>query len=432
MNYNSELGFENEAINIAEKISKKYNNIIGKKNNSSIEKIVESIIDYYENIISCMPGNVYWLDKSGIALGCNKNVLKMFGLNSLKDFKGLTFEEMGRIGHWLPTATQSFKLDTLEVIKTGKAKLNVVEPPIPHHNGEILYFLTSRVPLFDENGAVIGVVGISIDISKQKETEKKLTEAKEKAEAANKAKTEFLANMRHDIRTPLGGIIGLSELIKNENSLNKTQKYITQLSETSKELLRYFNEILEAINVASGEIPILKKKFSLKKTIENAIKLLQTKANEKNLELTHHIDTKIPEYLIGDSMRLYRILLELVGNALKFTHEGHIRIAASLAKKEGLDIVMKLEVSDTGPGIPKDKQAELFVNFKRLNPSYQGIYKGAGLGLSIIKQFVEDLQGEIYVESIPQQGSKFICLLPVRESLMGDAFGEETYYDPQT
>lgn len=412
---------------LVNKIFEKYANILGKNQNLSIEKIIESIVNYYENVIGCMPGNVYWLDKNGDAVGCNKNVLQMFGFRSIEEFKGLTFEAMGKVGNWLPTTTQSFKMDTLEVIKTGQAKLNIEEPPILDSHGNILYFLTSRVPLFDDSGSVIGVVGISVDIKKLKETEIKLIEAKEKAETANKAKTEFLENMRHDIRTPLSGIVGFSELIKNEKDPEKVKEYTIQLSESSSELLRYLNEILEAMNVGSGEIPILKKKFSFKKTVENAIKLHQTKANVKKLRLMHYVDEMIPQYLIGDHVRIYRIILELVVNALKFTSEGHISISASLAKKNERDIVVRLEVADTGLGIPPEKQQELFVRFKRLNPSYQGIYKGAGLGLSIIKQFIDDLQGEIYVESQPNQGSKFICLLPLRESLLDDAFGEETY-----
>jgi two-component system aerobic respiration control sensor histidine kinase ArcB len=124
-------------------------------------------------------------------------------------------------------------------------------------------------------------------------------------------------------------------------------------------------------------------------------------------------------------------MLELIANALKFTHEGGISISASLAKKDGCDIVVRLEIADTGPGIPLEKQQGLFVTFKRLTPSYQGIYKGAGLGLSIVKQFVDDLHGEVYIESEQDKGAKFICLLPLKESLLNDDFGEDTYILPK-
>jgi two-component system aerobic respiration control sensor histidine kinase ArcB len=426
MNNNSE--FNRLMLDMIEKMSLQYNNIIGEDKNLSIEKIVGSIINYYESIIGCMPGNVYWLDKNGVALGCNKNVLQMFGLSTLKEFKGLTFDEMGRMGHWLPEATQSFTLDTLDVIKTGKAKLNVEEPPIPQHNGEPVYFLTSRVPLFDESGTVMGVVGISVDITKQKETEKKLISAKEKAEIANKAKTEFLENMRHDIRTPLSGIVGISTLLQRETNKDKVQEFTTKLIEASNELLRFLNEILESINVASGEIPLLKKRFNLKAILSNTIKLNQPKALEKALNLQISIDDAIPNYLMGDPVRIYRIVHELLVNSLKFTKSGSITVSAELYKKEEKNIIIKIIVEDTGPGIPPEKQQDLFVRFKRLTPSYQGIYKGTGLGLAIVKQFVDDLQGEIYVDSHPNKGTKFICVVPIKIALLDEPLEDETSF----
>jgi len=122
----------------------------------------------YESIIASMPGNVYWLDQNGNAIGCNNNVLKMFGFKSLAEFKGLTFEEMGKKGNWSQQATQSFKRDTLEVIRTGKAKLNIEEPAIPGADGKLIHFLTSRVPLYNHDNTIIGVIGISIDITNHK------------------------------------------------------------------------------------------------------------------------------------------------------------------------------------------------------------------------------------------------------------------------
>jgi len=122
----------------------------------------------YEAIIANMPGNVYWLDQNGNAVGCNNNVLKMFGFKSLAEFKGLTFEEMGKKGNWSPQATQSFKRDTLEVIMTGKAKLNIEEPAIPGADGRLIHFLTNRVPLYNHDNTIVGVIGISIDITDHK------------------------------------------------------------------------------------------------------------------------------------------------------------------------------------------------------------------------------------------------------------------------
>lgn len=410
---------------ITNMVSLKYTNILGKKQKPSIEKIIESIIHYYENIIACMPGNVYWLDNNGVGIGCNKNVLQMFGLQSLDDFKGLTFEEMGKIGGWLPETTESFKRDSLEVIRTGQAKLNIEEPPIQDQNGQDIYFLTSRVPLFDESGSTIGIVGISVDITERKKMEASIHEERENAINANYAKTEFLENMRHDIRTPLSSIVGFAELLREEKEYNKIHQYTQQLAEASKELLRFLNEVLESINVSSGEIPLLKKKFNLKTVLKNVIKLHRPMAEEKQLALEYIFDDNIPKYLIGDPIRIYRILLELLVNALKFTQEGHVKIATKLAQIKGRDMVIQIEVEDTGPGVPMDKQQELFLRFKRLTPSFEGIYKGAGLGLSIAKQFIDDLEGEIHYDK-KHTGAKFVCLIPVRQALLENTLGADT------
>ena len=405
----------------------KYQNIIGTydENNLSIEKIVENIVYYYESIISCMPGNVYWLDKHGTALGCNKNVLKMFGINSIGEFKGLTFEEMGKVGNWSPEALQLLEKNTLEITNTGKSKLNIEEPAIPDSNGKLIYFLTSRVPLFDHNGSVIAMVGISIDITDRKNMEKALKEAKDKAEAADKAKTAFLENMSHDIRTPLSGIIGFAELLNSENNKERINEFSEGLVQSSKELLRFLNEVIESINVASGQIPLLKKTFDLQTKLSDVINLHKAKAFEKRLNLDFVFDKDIPKYVVGDPIRIYRIVLELIGNALKFTNQGYVKVCAKLAKKNEFKIVVRIEIEDTGPGIPTEKQQELFVRFKRLIPSYNGVYSGSGLGLFIAKQFIDDLEGEIYIESYPGKGTKFICLIPMRGSLSDEYFEED-------
>lgn len=229
----------------------------------TIEEYTNSIKHYFETIIACMPGNVYWMDTNSVYLGCNDNAAKTFGFASRNGIVGKTYEDMAKAGNWKANQGESFRRDDIEVVKTGKPKLNVEEPPITDIHGNILYFLTSRVPIFDRNNKVIGVVGISIEISERKKMEDSLKEAKERAEAANKAKTEFLENMRHDIRTPLSGIVGLSGLLNGETDKNKIRKFTASLAEASNELLRFLNEVLESINVASGDLPMVKKKFSL-------------------------------------------------------------------------------------------------------------------------------------------------------------------------
>lgn len=397
------------------------------QDNLSLNEIIDHIVNYYQDIISCMPGNIYWLNKDLVTIGCNKNVLMMFGFTSPEEFKGLTFEEMGRIGNWTREAEQSFKKDTLEVIQTGKPKLNVEEPPIPHHDGHTIYFLTSRVPLFDKKHNVIGIVGISIDVTERKLAEERLKEAKEIAEIANQTKTAFLENMRHDIRTPLTGIVAFANLLKEEAKDEKSIEYADNLIASSHSLFELMNEILESIKITSGEIPLVKKKFNLKERLNSIISLNQALAHQKHLEFFLVFEDKIPNYIIADSTRIHRIVLELVTNALKFTEHGSVTVNVSLIERTGQDPVLKIIVEDTGIGIPLDKKDEIFFRFSRLMPSYEGLYRGAGLGLSIVKQFINELNGEIYVESLVGTGSKFTCLLPVQASLLDNDFGSEIY-----
>jgi CheY-like chemotaxis protein/two-component sensor histidine kinase/HPt (histidine-containing phosphotransfer) domain-containing protein len=238
--------------------------------------------------------------------------------------------------------------------------------------------------------------------------------------------------MRHDIRTPLSGIIGFSEILKSESNEPRIKEYANNLVASSHALLDLMDEVLEAVRVSSGEIPMLKRKFNLATTLEQVVALYQARAHEKRLKLELCLDNTLPHFVIGDKIRLHRIALELIGNALNFTDKGHVTINVSLAKKEQQQLVIKMTVSDTGMGIPKEKQQEIYVQFKRLTPSYQGIYKGAGLGLYVVKQFIDELGGEIYVESEPHQGTCFTCLIPLQESLLNDASGIDTAEDIKT
>ncbi len=185
------------------------------------------------------------------------------------------------------------------------------------------------------------------------------------------------------------------------------------------------NEILEVIKVNSGEVPLLKKKFDLKKRLNDVINLNQAKARQKHIDLLFNYDEKIPSYIIGDSTRIHRIALELIANALNFTDTGSVKLTTHLSEINERELIIKLIVEDTGIGIEPEKQQEIFLQFKRLTPSYEGIYKGAGLGLAIVKQFLDELDGEIYVESKVGSGTKFTCILPLKKALLNEEFGSD-------
>jgi PAS domain S-box-containing protein len=412
-----------------------YKNITGSspKNLATIKDCIEELKNYYENIIALMPNNVYWLDKNLILRGCNNRVADLCGLPR-EQCIGLDYSQISKLMKLDRGQADSFKQDDIEVIKTGKPKISVEEPPLPGENGEaVSYYISSRVPMKNHNGDVIGVIGISTDITARKKAEEELKQAKEIAESANKAKTAFLENMRHDLRTSLSGIQGFSELIKKEVQKEgiDVKDHVNNLVASCRALTNIHNQILRAVRVFSGEVPSYRSKFDIRSKLRQVVNLNLAKAGEKGLKLSYYCDDDIPRYLIGDCKRLSGIALELTANALKYTDTGSVLLSIKIDKKTNDRFVIKFIVQDTGIGIPKDKKSEIFSRFGRLSPSYEGRYSGLGLGLSIVKQFIDEMHGEIYVSSEPGIGSTFTCYIPLYESLSGEDVEDDDLLDDE-
>ncbi|MES2142383.1 MAG: ATP-binding protein [Pseudomonadota bacterium] len=376
-------------------------------------------IQLLERIIKNLPNYIFVKDSDLVYKLCNHNFALAAGGNS----------PIGKSDYELPWDKSSAKLyqeEDQHVLSTGKSILNQEVSMILLEEEKFLS--VSKAPLYDEEHHIVGVLGIYIDITEKKKAEQALILAKEAAEVASQAKTEFLENMRHDIRTPVAGMVGCAQLIQSQASnAEKVMEFATDLVESSDALLEFLNKVLESIKVSSGEIPLLKKKFDLHKVLKQIIHLNKSYAVSKSLELNLAYDDSIPAYVIGDPIRIQRIVLELVTNALKFTEKGQVKVAAHFVKDETVvgQVLVKISVSDTGMGIPLDKQNEVYTRFKRLIPSYQGIYSGTGLGLSVIKQFMDDLDGELSLRSRPSQGSTFTCVIPLQEPLLMGSEGVE-------
>ncbi|KTD52995.1 response regulator [Legionella quateirensis] len=380
-------------------------------------KTIADNSDIIELLFNSMPFSyVYWKNTEGVYMGASTNQIKLFD----HDGTGFVGKTIYQVLNDQATAKAIDDTDN-KIMRTGIPE--ILEEPVITPQGEKRIFLSQKQPIKNSKNETVGLIGFSLDITDRKKIEEELTLAKEAAEAANKVKTEFLENMRHDIRTPLSGIVGFSEIIKSESTEPKIKEYAVNLVASSHALLNLMDEVLEAVKVSSGEIPMLKRKFNLKRTLEQVVALYQAKAYEKHLKLSLTLDPNLPCFVIGDKIRLHRIALELIGNALNFTDVGHVLVHVSLAKKESQQLVIKLTVTDSGIGIPKEKQQEIYLQFKRLTPSYQGIYKGTGLGLYVVKQFVDELGGEIYVKSEPMKGTCFTCLFPFQAPLLDDDSG---------
>lgn len=388
----------------------KIKNFLGYQNMDELplERLLEETVYYYERIIRCMPGNVYWIDKHCKTIGCNQNVLDMFGLTSQSQFAGLSFEDMARIGRWTKAAGESFKQDTLAVIETGIPRLNIEEPPIPSAQGGVITFLTHRVPLLDQHANVVGVVGISIDITERKKMEEALQRSTIAAEAANRAKIEFIANMSHDIRTPLTGVVGMSQLLIDELVDPTHKQYAQWINESGEQLLALLNGILDVVSAAHLEEQGLREElFDLHGFLQDILRMERPSTYLKHIGLDLIMDDAVPQYIVGDRAKLHRILLNLLGNAIKFTEHGQVSLIVKLQALYADRVSLEFRVVDTGIGIPVALQLNVFDRFFRVSPSYRGQYVGHGVGLHIAQSYAKHLGGEIKLRSEEGVGTTF-------------------------
>lgn len=407
-------------VNDLKQIIEEKNNEIGELK-AELQKIsiaheddLQEVKDYYENIIALLPGHVYWMDRNNIFLGCNDQQAKSAGLSSRKEIVGKTNFDM----LWRNQAEALNKLNN-EVMQTGEP--HTAEEYAVMADGPRIY-LSQKVPLRNKEGEIIGILGISFNITDRKNLEEALRVAKEKAEESNKLKTQFIQNMEHDIRTPFNGIYGLANILYQHNEgLSEEEKHemLGDIVASAKLLLSYCNNILNFGKMELGELPLIAKKFELKKLAEEVISMEKPAAKAKNLQLILDCPNIVPNILIGDEYRLQQVLINLIGNAIKFTQEGEVRLIIEIADQKDKMIFLKLIVQDTGIGIPQDKQLLVYEKFTRLDPSNRGIYKGLGLGLSIVRQYViGDMGGEIDLKSEIGKGTTFICTLPFRLPLV--------------
>lgn len=380
---------------------------------------------FLRTILDTIPDMVFYTSANGLYLACNRAFATFCG-RSQADILGKNDAELFEQGSSLGAIFQHLDNEVLRSHQPTHSEDNVCAP-----NGHPLELETIKTPCLDENNALLGLLGMSRDITARKQSENELILAREQAQSANRAKSAFLANMSHEIRTPLGGILGLTRLALKTDSVVSAHAYAQQIKASAQQLLNIINDILDFSKMDAGNLAVESIPLHLNQVIETVLNLHQPALVEKNLTLECTLDKDVPTELLGDPVRLGQVLNNLMGNAIKFTEKGSVRLRVrrcdpltnvtgqnlipdnaeqsvpASAEQQKSSVNLSFDVTDTGIGIDAAYAAKLFDSFSQADTSYSRRYGGTGLGLTISKQLVELMGGTIAVRSQLGQGTTF-------------------------
>ncbi|MFO7904051.1 MAG: response regulator [Pirellulaceae bacterium] len=348
-----------------------------------------------------LPHNIYFKDKESRFIRINKALARNFGLNDASEAIGKTDADFF-VGEHVRQAMD----DEQQIVRSGQPLVDKEEKET-WPDGHVTWVSTTKLPLYDEHGRIAGTFGISRDITEQKRAAEELQQAKEAAETASRAKSDFLANMSHEIRTPMNAIIGMTELVLDTELSPPQRNYLKMVQESGDALLALINDMLDFSKIEAGKLELEYREFDVRETLGDTVKSLALRAHAKNLELACEIAREVPDRLMGDAGRLRQIVVNLVGNAIKFTERGEVVLNVELRSRTDEEVVLQFAVSDTGIGIPEEKLTAIFDAFEQVDTSVTRRHGGTGLGLSISSKLVQLMGGEIWAESQLDQGTTF-------------------------
>ncbi len=311
---------------------------------------------------------------------------------------------------------ERYLLDELakRIAEDGEGARFVEDYRIIKPSGEVRWIIDRGFPIFDSQGDCCGVTGVAVDITELKEREIAIIQTKERMKA-ERAKSIFISNMSHDIRTPLLGVIGNCDLLEKQGESLRDRELAHTIHVSAERLMQLLDDILELVSAdENAENTLVVRPFNLKERIAFIHDLILPNILEQNIKLKIDIAETVPEYIISDRIKIDRILLNLMGNALKFTSAGTISLKVSLVDQIANELWLEFKISDTGIGIAADQISKIFERFYRVNPSYENKYKGHGVGLYVVQRYVSLLRGSVTVSSEQGKGSTFNIKIPVQ------------------
>jgi nitrogen fixation negative regulator NifL len=352
-----------------------------------------------EELIEAIPLPVYLKDQDGRYIRLNRAFELFFGVKR-ESFIGRTLHDL------LPPEDARLHAEK-DIELFANRGMQTYEAEVHSRDGTRHDTIYRKAALTRRDGSVSGLLGTIIDITERKEAETAVLQAKDAAEAASRAKSDFLANMSHEIRTPMNGIIGMTDLALDTALTEEQREYLSIVKSSAESLLTIINDILDFSKIEAGKLHVEQISFDLHRVIAETLKTLALRAHEKNIELVSEIMPAVPHHVLGDPSRIRQVLINLIGNAIKFTERGEIALHTELTSLLDGEVLIHFAVSDTGIGIPDSKQQLIFDAFAQEDTSTTRRYGGTGLGLSISRRLVELMGGEMWLESEIGQGSTF-------------------------
>ncbi|WP_317899576.1 PAS domain S-box protein [Aurantibacillus circumpalustris] len=374
------------------------------------EKTILLREEKYRNIIANVNMGLVEVDLNEVIQHCNQGFC---------DLSGYTRQELiGKniVDILVCESSKSLLKNKTQQRSSGLSDSYEIE--IKNKKGFDRWWLVSGAPNYDDSGKLIGSVGIHLDITERKRLEQELKAAKQKAEESSKAKEVFLANMSHEIRTPLNAIIGMIRELSFENLTEVQNVYVRNTSIASQHLLSILNNILDISKIEAGEFKLQETDFEIEALLYSATEMMKNSAADKNLHLKTSFSKDLKKVLRGDATRLRQILINILGNAIKFTEHGGISLKCEVERETSSEQMLLISVTDTGVGMSKDYQKNIFNKFSQEDATTARIHGGTGLGMAITRELIQLMQGDITIDSTKGVGTTVLIKLAL---LVGDS-----------